>query len=72
MKPCLALVADLLFVTASFAAGDLRTLILQDDFERSASQETTDEPSNGWGTNRQNRATELGVAGSVKRQGTHA
>src|SRR5687768_11392578 len=31
-------------------------LLFHDDFERSESQETTDEPGNGWGTNSKSRA----------------
>src|SRR3954451_22202569 len=41
--------------TAVFAA-DLGQLIFQDDFNRNESQEKTDEPGNGWGTNSQSRA----------------
>jgi hypothetical protein len=37
-------------------AGALGTLIFEDDFERSESQEDTDEPGNGWNTNSKSRA----------------
>lgn len=46
----------LLAVTSAFAADDLGELIFQDDFQRSESQEKTDEPGNGWGTNSRSRA----------------
>jgi hypothetical protein len=38
------------------AADENGTLIFEDSFERSESQETTDEPGNGWGTNSKSRA----------------
>ena len=38
------------------AAENPGTLIFQDDFARSESQEKTDEPGNGWGTNSKSRA----------------
>jgi hypothetical protein len=41
--------------TSAFAA-DLGKLIFQDDFNRNESQETTDDPGNGWGTNSKSRA----------------
>jgi hypothetical protein len=41
--------------TTVFAA-DLGKLIFQDDFNRNESQETSDEPGNGWGTNSKSRA----------------
>ncbi len=37
-------------------AAETATLIFSDDFERSESQEKTDEPGNGWGTNSKARA----------------
>lgn len=37
-------------------ADDSGTLIFSDDFERTESQETTDEIGNGWGTNSKSRA----------------
>jgi hypothetical protein len=43
-------------LTASVFASDLGKLIFEDDFNRSESQETTDEPGNGWGTNSKSRA----------------
>lgn len=51
--------ALLLFVLSfcTFAtAGDLGQLVFEDDFERSESQETRDEPGKGWGTNSKSRA----------------
>ncbi|GEP43138.1 hypothetical protein BGE01nite_24290 [Brevifollis gellanilyticus] len=38
------------------AADDLGELIFQDHFDRNESQETTDEPGSGWGTNSKTRA----------------
>lgn len=38
------------------AKDDRGTLIFADDFERNESQENTDEPGNGWGTNSKSRA----------------
>ncbi|MEM1294911.1 MAG: hypothetical protein AAGH89_06065, partial [Verrucomicrobiota bacterium] len=40
----------------SLLADDHGQLIFEDDFERSESQEKTDEPGNGWGTNSAKRA----------------
>lgn len=40
----------------SLLAADPGTLIFEDAFERNESQETTDEPGNGWGTNSKSRA----------------
>ena len=37
-------------------AADLGQIIFEDDFERTESQEKTDEPGNGWGTNSNARA----------------
>jgi hypothetical protein len=45
-----------LSITPAIAAEDLGQLIFQDDFERVESQETKDEPGNGWGTNSKSRA----------------
>jgi hypothetical protein len=45
-----------LAATALHAADDLGKLIFQDDFARTASQEKTDEPGNGWATNSKARA----------------
>ncbi len=53
-KPALLLSA-LSFCTFA-AAGDLGQLVFEDDFERSESQETRDEPGKGWGTNSKSRA----------------
>jgi hypothetical protein len=41
---------------AAVSAEEHGTLIFQDDFERSESQEKTDAPGNGWGTNSKSRA----------------
>lgn len=50
----------LLFVSIAFAiaapAADLGKLIFSDDFNRNESQEQTDDPGNGWGTNSKSRA----------------
>lgn len=43
-------------ISPVIAAEDLGQLIFQDDFERAESQETKDEPGNGWGTNSKSRA----------------
>ncbi|MDP1592432.1 MAG: hypothetical protein Q8M07_32010 [Prosthecobacter sp.] len=45
-----------LSISQLIAADDLGQLIFQDDFERVESQETKDEPGNGWGTNSKSRA----------------
>ena len=45
-----------LSISPAIAADDLGQLIFQDDFERVESQETKDEPGNGWGTNSKSRA----------------
>jgi len=50
----LSLVAMLLLPTA--LAEEKGTLIFEDDFERSESQEEKDEPGNGWNTNSEKRA----------------
>lgn len=55
MKPIPALLASLV-LTAAVSAEDLGQLLFQDDFARSESQEKTDEPGNGWGTNSKSRA----------------
>ncbi len=48
----------LLFACAAplLAADDHGTLVFQDDFNRNETQETTDAPGNGWGTNSKARA----------------
>lgn len=43
-------------VTPIFAADDQGKLLFQDDFQRTESQETKDDPGNGWGTNSKSRA----------------
>lgn len=55
MKYPLIMLATLAF-TSIMAADDLGELIFEDHFERNESQETTDEPQNGWGTNSRSRA----------------
>lgn len=52
----LLLVFTALSIHPLLAADDLGQLLFQDDFERVESQETKDEPGNGWGTNSQSRA----------------
>lgn len=44
------------FLAATASAEESGTLIFQDDFERSESQELRDEPGNGWATNSKSRA----------------
>lgn len=53
LLPLLSLTAAL---SASAFAADLGKVIFEDDFNRNESQETTDEPGNGWGTNSKTRA----------------
>ena len=43
-------------VATTLSAADLGKVIFQDDFNRNESQEKTDEPGNGWGTNSKSRA----------------
>ncbi|OAI55927.1 hypothetical protein AYO49_05030 [Verrucomicrobiaceae bacterium SCGC AG-212-N21] len=43
-------------LSTAVLAADLGTVIFQDDFTRNESQEKTDEPGNGWGTNSKSRA----------------
>jgi hypothetical protein len=52
----LSIAAALWFAVGALAAGEKGTLIFQDDFQRNESQETTDEPGKGWGTNSKSRA----------------
>ena len=58
LPPILPLVtaAALSTFTLLCAAEDLGQLIFQDHFARTESQEKTDEPGNGWGTNSKGRA----------------
>lgn len=51
-----AVLLSLLGLAHAAAAEDLGRLIFQDDFARTESQEKTDEPGNGWGTNSKSRA----------------
>lgn len=55
MKSRSGLFLALTFVPV-FAAAEPGTLIFQDDFSRQESQEKTDEPGKGWGTNSKSRA----------------
>jgi hypothetical protein len=48
--------ACLFGLSTVLSAADLGTVIFQDDFNRNESQEKTDEPGNGWGTNSKSRA----------------
>lgn len=50
------LVSPLLALAPLRAADEPGKLIFQDDFARTESQEKTDEPGNGWGTNSKSRA----------------
>ncbi len=45
-----------LSLSSAIAAEELGQIIFQEDFERVESQETKDEPGNGWGTNSKSRA----------------
>jgi hypothetical protein len=55
MKP-LAHLALIPALATSVLAADLGKVIFEDDFNRNESQEKTDEPGNGWGTNSKARA----------------
>ena len=50
------LLALLCLTATALPAEDFGKLIFSDDFQRTASQETKDEPGNGWGTNSAGRA----------------
>ncbi len=50
------LLVSLLLLSPLAAAEDRGRLIFEDDFARSESQEKTDEPGRGWGTNSKSRA----------------
>ncbi|WP_218032973.1 LamG domain-containing protein [Brevifollis gellanilyticus] len=52
----LSLLLSALVFSSIMAADDLGELIFQDHFDRNESQETTDEPGSGWGTNSKTRA----------------
>lgn len=52
----LLLLLPLIAFTSVIAAEERGELIFEDHFERSESQETKDEPGNGWGTNSKSRA----------------
>jgi hypothetical protein len=56
MKSSLTLFFAALVASSAFAADAPGRLIFEDSFERSESQEKTDEPGNGWGTNSKSRA----------------
>jgi hypothetical protein len=51
-----ALLLSLVLTPSLWSAADHGTLIFSDDFNRNESQEKTDEPGNGWGTNSKGRA----------------
>jgi len=55
-SPFAAVLLSLFGLAHATAADDLGRLIFQDDFARTESQEKTDEPGNGWGTNSKSRA----------------
>lgn len=52
----LTVILTALGVSTTLRAADPGKLIFEDDFERAESQETKDEPGNGWGTNSKTRA----------------
>lgn len=56
MKTSLMFAFTVLFAIGELAADDQGKLIFEDAFERSESQEKTDAPGNGWGTNSKSRA----------------
>jgi hypothetical protein len=56
MKLPARFLAPLLATAPLVAADDLGKLIFSDDFNRTESQEKTDEPGRGWGTNSKSRA----------------
>ncbi len=57
MQPSIVVrVFSIALLVTSFAVAGQGTLIFEDDFERSESQEKTDEPGQGWGTNSKSRA----------------
>ncbi len=56
MKLTYAIVFTLGFSLVTLSVADQGKLIFHDDFNRSESQEKTDEPGNGWGTNSAKRA----------------
>jgi hypothetical protein len=56
MKSCFAVAVALSLSVGPLAAADGGTLIFEDAFDRNESQEKTDEPGNGWGTNSKSRA----------------
>jgi hypothetical protein len=56
MKSCIANAIAFWLCVGPLAAADVSKLIFEDAFDRKESQETTDEPGNGWGTNSKSRA----------------
>jgi hypothetical protein len=56
MKTILCFCGVFLSICLNLPAQDPGRLIFQDDFQRGESQELTDEPGNGWGTNSKGRA----------------
>jgi len=56
MKSYIPIAAVFWLYAGPLAAADGGKLIFEDAFDRKESQETTDEPGNGWGTNSKSRA----------------
>lgn len=56
MRTWITTVFAALATAGVLAAGQPGRLLFEDSFERSESQEKTDEPGNGWGTNSKSRA----------------
>ncbi|TWU30674.1 family 16 glycoside hydrolase [Novipirellula artificiosorum] len=56
MKSSLTFAILALFSISELVADDKGKLIFEDSFQRTESQEKTDEPGNGWGTNSKSRA----------------
>jgi hypothetical protein len=56
LKSCFAVATVFWLSIGQFAAAETGKLIFEDTFDRNESQETTDEPGNGWGTNSKSRA----------------
>jgi hypothetical protein len=56
MKSSLTMFCVALVSASALAAGEPGRSIFEDSFERNESQEKTDEPGNGWGTNSKSRA----------------
>jgi hypothetical protein len=56
MKSSFAVAFTVWLSVGPLAAADMGKLIFEDAFDRHESQENTDEPGNGWGTNSKSRA----------------